>query len=111
MDEPSDDVETTAARLSDLEDDADLDRVPVVAVEDGAERVELTLELSSGTRFSHSLSRPPVWGPNCELKTVLDAFGLGPDEVGELVGRRLPCERSVREDGIRFSVDAAALAD
>jgi hypothetical protein len=104
----SDDVESIAADLSDVTG-GELDRAPVVAVEDGPEAVALTLELPSGTQFSDRFDRPPVWGPNCELKRLLDSFDLGPDEADELVGKRVPCDREVREDGIHFWVDVDAL--
>lgn len=104
----SDDVDSIAADLSDVTD-GDLEEAPVVAVEDSPETVTVTLELPSGTQFTDSFDRPPVWGSNCELKRLLDAFGLGPDDVDGLVGERLPCDREVRDDGIHFWVDVDAL--
>ncbi len=86
-----------------------LDTMPVVDVDERGHEVLLTLELPSGVTFTDSFDVPPVWGSNCDLKTILDAHGLGPGEVASLVGRPLPTESEPGQRGMEFSVDVDAL--
>lgn len=107
----SEEIDKVAESLSTVRAGGSLDELRVADVEEDDHEVTLVLELPSGDRVTEALSKPPVWGTNCELKTLLDAHDLGPGEVGELVGTELPCEREVTGSGITFEVDLAALDD
>lgn len=104
------DIDDLARDLSAARE-GDLDERPVVGVADDGDAVTLTLGLPSGDRFSRRLARPPVWGANCDLKRLLDACGLGPDEVEALEGETVPCTRSVVDGDLEFAIDFDALAD
>lgn len=106
----SNDVDDAVDQLTVVTSGDSLASIPVVAVDEGPHEVTLTLELPSGDRFDDTFTKPPVWGPNCDLQDLLDHVGIGPDELGDLVGRRLPCDRSVRENGIEFYVDRNELS-
>lgn len=105
----SKDVDDAASQLSSVAAEASLDMVPVVAVDEGAETVDVTLELPSGKLFTQSFAKPPVWGANCDLKRLLDGTGIEPDDVDDLVGDRLPCQRSIDDEGLSFSIDLESL--
>jgi hypothetical protein len=106
----TDDIDEAADQLSVVRSGEALEAVPVTGVrEDDAEAV-LELTLPNGDSFTETFTKPPVWGANCELKTLLDAFGLGPGDVDGLEGEELPCDRDVTETGIEFEVDLDALA-
>ncbi|MFC6973433.1 hypothetical protein ACFQL1_00205 [Halomicroarcula sp. GCM10025709] len=67
------------------------------------------MELPGGASFEQCFKRPPVWGANCDLKRFLDAYELAPDEVEELIGKRVPVNREVVDDTLRFEIDLDAL--
>jgi len=101
----SEEIDKVAESLSTVRAGGSLDELRVAAVEETSHEVEVVLELPSGDRVRQTFSKPPVWGTNCELKTLLDAYDLGPDDVDELVGRAVPCEREVSGSGITFEID------
>jgi hypothetical protein len=103
------DIDEAAEQLSVVQSGDALEQVPITDVEETATTVELELSLPSGDSFEETLSKPPVWGSNCELKTLLDAFGLGPDSVGDLDSKTVPCERTVTDDGLSFEIDFEVL--
>lgn len=105
----SEEIDKVAESLSTVRSGGSLDELEVGDVRDGDHEVTVVLELPSGDRVTETFSKPPVWGTNCDLKTLLDAFGLGPESVEELVGETVPCQREVAGSGITFEVDVEAL--
>ena len=88
-----------------------LDELPVVAVRVDDPTVTVVLGLPSGDRFEEDLTIPPVWGMNCRLKTLLDAYDLALDDAEDLEGETVPCTRSVEDGGLSFALDLDALAE
>lgn len=103
------DIENAVDQLSVVTSGDALASIPVVAVSESEHDVTLTLELPSGDRFDETFSKPPVWSANCELKQLLDYAGVDPNDLDDLVGTQLPCDRTVRDTGIEFYVDLEAL--
>ncbi|MFC5973850.1 hypothetical protein ACFPYI_21210 [Halomarina salina] len=105
--------------MTDIDDVADslaatqgsLDDLPVVAVRVDDPMVTVVLGLPSGDRFEEALTIPPVWGMNCRLKTLLDAYDLALDDVEDLEGETVPCTRSVEGSGLSFGLDLDSLAE
>lgn len=106
-----DEIDKVAASLSTVKAGGSLDELAVADVTDEGHEVTVVLELPSGDEVSQTFSKPPVWGSNCDLKTLLDAFGLGPDRTDELVGETVPCKREVTGTSMSFEIDLAELAD
>jgi len=106
-----DDIDDIADALGAVKAGTDLSTLPVKSVSDDSDIVRITLETPAGNVFGRELKRPPVWGPNCDLKTLLSAYGLGPDEVDALEGKELPVRREVTDGRPRFELDLKALAD
>jgi len=105
----SEEIDKVAESLSTVRSGGSLDELRVGEVRDGTHELTLVLELPSGDQVTETFSKPPVWGTNCDLKTVLDAFGLGPENPEQLVGKTVPCNREVTGSGITFEVDVEAL--
>ena len=103
------DVDDAARSLAATE--GSLDELPAVAVHVDGPTVTVVVGLPSGDRFEEDLTIPPVWGMNCRLKRLLDAYALGPDDAEKLEGETVPCTRSVEGDGLSFGLDHEALAD
>lgn len=106
----TDDIDDIADSLGAVKAGKDLSTLPVSSVEDDGDIVRINLKTPSGNVFSRELKRPPVWGPNCKLKTLLDALELGPNEVQALEGMALPVRRDVVDGRPRFELDLDALA-
>lgn len=102
-------VEAAADSLNAVREGGDLSDVRVSRIDRDGHEVTVTLTLPSGTTFTDDFSVPPVWGANCDLKRLLDAYGLGPDSMNELVGESVPCSREVRDGGLELHVDVDAL--
>ncbi|MFB6188632.1 MAG: hypothetical protein ABEI57_02000 [Halapricum sp.] len=105
----TDDIDDIADALGAVKAGGDLSTLPVSAVHDDGVTVTIELKTPAGNIFDRELKRPPVWGANCKLKTLLDACGLGPEEVQQLVGKELPVKREVRGSRPRFELDLDAL--
>jgi len=99
------DIDTTAKALDSVRSNGDLDTVEIAAVTEEDQAVCLHLQLSGSPDFEQWFKRPPVWGANCDLKRVLDAYGLGPDEVEQLVGEQVPVNREVTDGTLNFEID------
>lgn len=106
-----DDIDDIADALGAVKAGTDLSTLPVKSVSDDGNVVRITLETPAGNVFERELKRPPVWGPNCDLKTLLSAYDLGPNEVGALEGEVLPVRREVADGRPRFELDLDALKD
>lgn len=107
----SDDIDDIADALGAVKAGTDLSTLPVASVSDDGNVVRIVLETPAGNVFERELKRPPVWGANCDLKTLLSACDLGPDEVESLEGKSLPVRREVVDGRPRFELDLDALAD
>ena len=106
-----DDIDDIADSLGAVKAGTDLSTLPVSSVEDDGTTVTIRLKTPAGNIFTRELKRPPVWGANCKLKTLLSAYDLGPEEVGQLEGRDLPVTRTVVDGRPRFEVDFDALPE
>lgn len=106
----ADDIDDIADSLGAVRAGGDLSTLPVSSVTDDGATVELRLKTPAGNIFTRELKRPPVWGPNCQLKTLLDAYGLGPDEASALEGTELPVKRHIVDGRPRFEIDFKAIA-
>jgi hypothetical protein len=106
-----DDIDNIADALGAVKAGGDLSRLPVSAVHDDGQAVTIELKTPANNVFRRELKRPPVWGPNCDLKRLLDAYGLGPDDVQELQGKEVPVQREVAAGRPTFQIDFAALGD
>lgn len=104
-------IDGIAESLDEVASDGDLERVRVAAVEDGDRYVDVVLELPSTDRFTHTLEKPPVWGTNCALSTLLSAYDLEHTELKRLVGERVPCTRRVEDGSLEIEVDVDALEE
>lgn len=102
-------IDRIAESLEDVATDGDLDRVRVAAVEERDDSVDVVLELPSTDRFTHTLEKPPVWGTNCALSTVLEAYDVPRDDPKRLVDERVPCTRRVEDGSLEVEIDVAAL--
>ncbi|MCU4924544.1 hypothetical protein OB905_00900 [Halobacteria archaeon AArc-dxtr1] len=107
----SDDIDDESDQLTVVTSGDALSSIPVSAVSETAHEVVVTMLLPSGDTFSDRFSKPPVWGSNCDLKRLLDHVGIGPDEMDDLVGEKLPCDRTIYETGIEFEIDLDALSE
>ncbi|MFC4408042.1 hypothetical protein [Haloarchaeobius iranensis] len=105
----TDDIDDAVDELADVQAGSDLESVPIVGVAETNATVSVTLGLPSGNEFVDEFTKPPVWGANCELQSFLDAMGVGPDELDELVGRTVAAEREVGTSGLEFSIDREAV--
>lgn len=103
-------IDTTAEALSSVQSDGDLDTVEIVDVTEASHEVCLHLRLPGSPDFEQRFKRPPVWGANCDLKRVLDAYGLSPDEIPELVGKQVPVNREVIDGTLKFEIDIDELS-
>ncbi|MCU4718508.1 hypothetical protein [Halapricum hydrolyticum] len=106
-----DDIDAIADALGAVKAGASRSRLPVVSVADDGQTVTLVLQTPGGNSVERDLKRPPVWGPNCKLKTLLEAYDLGPDEVEQLQGKSLPVDREIVDGRPRFDLDFDRLAD
>jgi len=104
-----DDIDAIADALGAVKAGTDHSRLPVSAVTDDGQTVTIELKTPAGNVFRRELKRPPVWGPNCDLKRLLDAFDLGPDEVSRLKGKKIPVKREVAAGRPTFQIDFGAL--
>ena len=75
----SDDIDTTADALASVQSNDDLDTVEIAEVTEEGHDVCFHLQLPGSPNFEQRFKRPPVWGANCDLKRLLDAYDLGPD--------------------------------
>jgi len=105
----TDDIDDVADELTVVQSGGELSSVPVASVTEGQTAVTITLELPSGDRFDVSMEKPPVWGSNCQLQTLLDAYQLDPDAIDELVGETIPCEVDVGAGSVDVTPDVEAL--
>lgn len=105
------DIDDIADALGAVKAGGDLSQLPVSAVQDDGQTVTIELKTPANNIFRRELKRPPVWGSNCDLKRLLDAFGLGPDEVQELKGKEIPVQREVAAGRPTFQIDFDALGD
>mgnify|MGYP006296831009 FL=1 len=103
------DIDDAVDELADVQAGSDLDSVPIVDVAETNATVAVTLGLPSGNEFVDEFTKPPVWGANCELQSFLDAMGVGPNELDELVGMTVAAEREVGTSGLEFSIDREAV--
>lgn len=106
-----DDIDDIADSLGAVKAGGDLSTLPVTSVEDAGDIVTVNLKTPAGNVFSRELKRPPVWGPNCELKRMLDALGLGPEELDALEGMELPVRRAAVDGRPRFELDLDLLTE
>ena len=104
------DIDDTAEALDNVRLDGDLDTVEVVEVTEASHEICLHLQLPGSPDSEQWLNRPPVWGANCDLKRILDAYGLGPDEIEQLVGKQVPVNREVIDGTLNFEIDIAELS-
>lgn len=104
-----DDIDDIADSLGAVKAGDDLSTLPVSSVEDDGDVVTLCLKTPAGNVFERELKRPPVWGANCKLKTLLSAYDLGPDEVDSLAGLDLPVRRDIVDGRPRFELDFEAI--
>ncbi|MCU4740859.1 hypothetical protein [Natronoglomus mannanivorans] len=104
-------IDQIADSVGDVVTDGDLGNVRIAAVEEYRESVDVVLELPSCDRFAHRLEKPPVWGSNCALSTVLEAFELGRDDLSELTGERVPCTREMSDGSLTIRIDVDALGE
>lgn len=105
------DIDNIADALGAVRAGGDLSRLPVSAVQDDGQTVTIELKTPANNVFRRELKRPPVWGSNCQLKTLLDAFDLGPEEVSALEGKEIPVQRDVAAGRPTFQIDFDALGD
>lgn len=105
----SDDIDDIADSLGAVKAGEDLTTLPVESVDDGGGTVTLNLKTPAGNVFRRELKRPPVWGANCDLKRLLDALELGPEETDALEGMELPVTREVVDGRPRFELDLDTL--
>ncbi|WP_324758014.1 hypothetical protein [Haloarcula montana] len=103
------DIDNTADALSRVRTNGNLDTVEITDVTEEGHEVCLHMELPGGASLEQCFKRPPVWGANCDLKRFLDAYGLAPDEVDELTGKRVPVDREVVDGTLQFEIDIGAL--
>jgi hypothetical protein len=104
-----DDIADVADELTVVQSGDELSSVPVAALAEESGSITITLELPSGDQFDVSMDKPPVWGSNCQLQTLLDAYDLGPDELDDLVGETIPCEVDVGAGSVDVTPDVEAL--
>jgi hypothetical protein len=104
-----DDIDDVADELTVVQSGDGLSSVPVADVVETADTVTVTLELPSGDQFDIEMEKPPVWGTNCRLQTLLDAYDLGPDSIDELTGRTIPCDVDVGPGNVEITPDVDAL--
>jgi len=103
-------IDTTAQALSSVQSDGDLGSVEVVDVTEQPHEVCFHLQLPGSPDFEQRFNRPPVWGANCDLKRILDAYGLSPAEIEGLVGKQVPVNREVKDGTLHFEIDITALS-
>ena len=106
----SDDIDTTADALSNVQSNEDLATVEIVDVTEEGHEVCFHLQLPGSPNFEQRFERPPVWGANCDLKRILDAYNLGPDEIEDLIGTQIPVTREVVDGTLNFDIDIEALS-
>lgn len=98
------DIDTTADALSSVQSDGDLETVEIVDVTEEGHEVCFHLQLPGSPPFEQRFKRPPVWGANCDLKRILDAYDLGPGEIEQLVGTQVPVTREVIDGALHFAI-------
>jgi len=103
-------IDDTAKALSSVQSNGDLDTVEIVEVTEESHEVCFHLQLSGSPDFEQRFKRPPVWGANCDLKQLLDAYGLSPDEIEDIVGEQVPVTREVVDGTLHFEIDIEALS-
>ena len=106
----SDDIDTTADALSNVQSNEDFDTVEIVDVTEEGHEVCFHLQLPGSPNFEQRFERPPVWGANCDLKRILDAYNLGPDEIEDLIETQIPVTREVVDGTLNFEIDTEALS-
>ena len=104
------DIDNTAEALASVRSNGNLDTVEIVAVTEESHKVCFHFQLPGGAALEEWFKRPPVWGANCDLKRVLDAYGLGPDETEQLIGKQVPVNREVIDGTLQFEIDIAELS-
>ena len=104
-------IDETADQLTVVTSGEALSSVPVVSVTEDRHELTLILELPSGDRFSDTFTKPPVWGPNCALKDLVEYAGVDPSSLADLQGTELPCDRTITDTGIDFYVDREKLTE
>jgi len=103
-------IDTTAEALSSVQSSGDLDTVAVAEVTEESHEVCFHLELPGSPNFEQRFKRPPVWGANCDLKQILDAYDRSPEEIESLVGEQVPVNREVSDGTLHFEIDIEALS-
>jgi len=98
------DIDTTADALASVQSNGDLETVEIVAVSEANHEVCFRLQLPGSPTFEQRFKRPPVWGANCDLKRILDAYDLGPDEIEQLIGTQVPVTREVIDGSLHFEI-------
>jgi len=106
----SDDIDTTADALSNVQSNTDLDTAEIVDVTEDGHEVYVHLQLPGSPNFEQRFERPPIWGANCDLNRLLDAYGLDPDETEALVGQQAPVTREVVDGTLHFDIDIEELS-
>lgn len=106
-----DDIDDIADSLGAVKAGRDLSTLPVSSVEDDGTTVTIRLKTPAGNVFERELKRPPVWGANCKLKTLLSAYDIDPENVAALEGVDLPVERTVVDGRPRFELDFEVIAE
>ena len=106
----SGEIDTTAEALSDVQSNGDLDTVEIVEITEASHEVCFHLQLPGSPNFEQRFKRPPVWGANCDLKQILDAYNLGPDDIEDIVGEQVPVTREVTDGTLHFEIDIEALS-
>ena len=104
------DIDATADALSSVRSNGDIETVEIVEITEEGHEVCFHLQLPGSPTFEQRFKRPPVWGANCDLKRLLDAYDLGPDEIEGLVGKQVPVTREVVNGTLNFDIDIDALS-
>jgi len=98
-------IDNTAEALDSVRSNGNLDTVEIVEVTEEGHEVCFHFQLPGGADLEQRFKRPPVWGANCDLKRILDAYGLAPDEVEQLIGKQVPANREVIDGTLHFEID------
>lgn len=104
-------IDDAASELDVVQSGDRLSSIPIETVEETDTAVTLVLSLPSGDQFETSLEKPPVWGSNCDLETLLDAYDLGPDSIDDLAGQTVPCDVQIGAGTVDVTLDVDALTE
>lgn len=106
----SEEIDNAADALSSVQSNGDLDTVEIADVTEEGHEVCFHLQLSGSPNFEQRFNRPPVWGSNCDLKRILDAYNFGPDEIEGVIGQQVPVTREVIDGNLSFEIDIDELS-